>query len=163
MHSHRWDARLPDWLVAVVAGFGAGGILMLLEIAWTLLAGGGSPWPLTRKIAAMMMGEDVLQAQGYGFSVLAMALAVHYVLGMAFGVVLACIIAPFHFDSSDAMVLLTGAVFGLLLYAFNFYVMVKVFWWIADLRGAPTVVAHLIFGMATAWMYRRLERPEPQR
>lgn len=31
MLSQRWTARRPDWAAAAVAGFGAGGVLMLLS------------------------------------------------------------------------------------------------------------------------------------
>ena len=163
MRSHRWESRLPDWAAAAVAGFGAGGILMVLELAWSTLVTGDNPWLTSRMIAALMMGEDVLQSSGYSLSVVAVALLVHYVLGISFAILLAAIIAPFHFDSSAGMVLLVGAVFGLLLYGFNFYWMSGVFRWIADLRGWSTAIAHLIFGMAAAYIYLKLERSDGQR
>lgn len=161
LHSHRWVARQPDWAAAAVAGFGAGGILMVLELLWEAMATGRDPWLTSRMIAALVMGWDVLQSGGYSLNVLVSALAVHYVLGIAFGVLLAAIIAPFHLDSSVGMVLLTGAVFGAVLYLFNFYVMASAFNWFADLRGWPTLVSHVLFGMAAAYIYNVMERRKP--
>lgn len=159
MHSHRWVARQPDWAAAAVAGFGAGGILMVLELAWTALASTRDPWLATHMIAAMVMGWDALQSSGYGFGVLAAALAVHYILGIAFGIMLAALIAPFQLDSSTGMVLFAGAVFGLVLYVLNFYGMSGAFSWFAELRGWPTAIGHMIFGMSVAYIYRRMEKP----
>jgi len=82
------------------------------------------------------------------------------VLGIVMGMILAAIIAPFHLDSSAGMILLTGAVFGVIVYLFNFYGMEQIFPWFAELRGWPTLVAHLIFGMTAAAMYWKLERRE---
>lgn len=157
LHSHRWVARQPDWAAAAVAGFGAGGILMVLELLWEAVITGRDPWLTTRMIAALAMGWEVLQSTGYSLSVLVAALAVHYILGIAFAIVLAAIIAPFHLDSSPGMVLLTGAVFGAVLYLFNFYLMASAFTWFAELRGWPTLAGHVLFGMAAAYIYSVME------
>jgi len=159
MQSHRWVARQADWVAAAIAGFGAGGILMLLELAYTQFSG-GEPWRITRMVAAMAMGWEVLQTSGYSLSIVIAALVVHYVLGITFALMLAAIIAPFHLDSSHMLVILTGAAFGVLLYVLNFYGMVGAFSWFADLRGWPAFIGHVAFGASAAWFYRLLERPD---
>lgn len=157
MHSHRWEHRVPAWPAAAVSGFVAGAVLMVLELIWSVLVIGADPWGITHKIAAIVMGPAALQSADFSVGVVTVALATHYVLGIAFGVILAAIIAPFHFDSSPGMVLLTGAVFGLVLYLLNFYGMVRFFSWFADMRGWTTLATHLIFGMTAAIMYWKLE------
>jgi len=159
LQSHRWVARQADWTAAAIAGFGAGGILMLIELFWVTMRG-GDPWVLTRMVAAMVMGWEVLQTSGYDLSVVIAALAVHYVLGITFAMMLAAIIAPFQLDSSMPLVMLTGAAFGALLYVLNFYGMSNAFTWFADLRGWTTFAGHLVFGACCAMFYRMLERPE---
>jgi hypothetical protein len=159
MHSHRWVARQGDWTAAAIAGFGAGGILMLLELAYTAIRG-GDPWLISRMVAAMVMGWEVLQTSGYSLSIVIAALVVHYVLGITFALMLAAIIAPFQLDSSHGMVILTGAAFGVLLYVLNFYGMSGAFSWFADLRGWPAFIGHVAFGACAAWFYRLLERPD---
>lgn len=163
MHSHHWEHRLPDWPAAAVSGFVAGAVLMVLELLWTTNVIGSSSWSTSHMIAAIVMGRDVLQSIDFNFTVVTVALVTHYVLGIVFGMILSAIIAPFHFDSSVGMVLLIGTVFGLGLYLFNFYGMVRLFPWFADMRGWATLVAHLIFGITTAGMYWQLERRDPDR
>lgn len=158
MHSHRWAQRTPNWSAAAVSGFAAGAILMVLELLWSTLIMDGSPWLISHMIAAIAMGPEVLQSSDFNLAIVAAALITHYVLGVVLGVVLAAIIAPFHLDSSIGMLLLAGAVFGLAIYLVNFYGMIRLFPWFADLRGLTTLAAHLIFGMAAAVIYRKLER-----
>jgi len=64
LQSHRWVARQADWTAAAIAGFGAGGILMLMELLWATVQG-GDRWLTTRMVAAMVMGWEVLQTSGY--------------------------------------------------------------------------------------------------
>jgi hypothetical protein len=131
---------------------------MVLELIWSILPPGTSPWLVSHKIAAIVLGPDTLQSSDFSIGVVALALATHYVLGIAFGIVLAAIIAPFHFDSSTGMLVLVGAVFGALIYLFDFYGMAHAFNWFVDMRGWETFVAHLVFGITAALMYWQLER-----
>lgn len=159
LQSHRWVARQADWTAAAIAGFGAGGILMLLELIWATVQG-PDRWAVTRMVAAMVMGWEVLQTSGYDLTVVIAALAVHYILGITFAMMLAAIIAPFQLDSSIGLVTLVGAAFGVLLYVLNFYGMAEAFTWFTELRGWPTLFAHMIFGASCALFYRMLERTE---
>ncbi|MNK04317.1 hypothetical protein D3C87_221780 [compost metagenome] len=158
MHSHHWEQRMPDWTVAAVSGFAAGAVLMVLELLWSTIIMGTSPWVMSHMIAAIVLGQDALQSTDFSLEVVGVALATHYVLGIGLGLILAAIIVPFRFDSSIGMVLLTGAVFGVLIYLFNFYGMVRFFTWFAELRGWTTMLGHVIFGMVAAAMYWKLEQ-----
>jgi len=159
MQSHHWQARLPDWAAAAIAGFGAGGVMMLLEVLWAVTAGADDPWRPTHMVAAMAMGWDALQTTGYSLAIVATALIIHYLLGTVFGVLLAAIVAPFRLDSSAGMILLSGALFGLALYGLNFYGMTGVYPWFAELRGWGNALGHMLFGAAAALIYLQLERP----
>lgn len=160
LHSHHLEHRRPDWVAAAASGFVAGAILMVLELFWSAIVQDSNPWVTSHKIAAIVLGTDVLRSADFSVGIVGVALIIHYALGIAFGLVLASIIAPFRFDSSIGMALLVGAVFGLLLYLINFYVLTSVFSWFADMRGWATLIANLLFGMALAVMYMKLERPE---
>lgn len=155
--SHRWRVREPDWVIGALAGFGAGGIVMVLELAFAA-ATGADPWRTPRLIAALVLGSPALQIGGYSLAVVIAALAVHYLLGTFFGLVLAAIVAPFRLDSSAVMVIAAGAVFGVLLYLFNFYVITAVLPWFAEMRGWATVLGHVEFGVMAGLIYRMLER-----
>ncbi|ABF10822.1 hypothetical protein ACUXAV_002678 [Cupriavidus metallidurans] len=157
MHSHHYMRRLPDWTAAAVSGLAAGALLIVVEMFWSTMVAGVHPWGTTRMVAAIVLGRDVLQNSFFSVSTVAAALIIHFVLGAILGCVLCAIIAPFQLDSSVGMSLLVGAVFGLVVYMFNFYVMTSAFPWFVDQRGWHTLVGHLIFGMAIAICYWKLE------
>lgn len=159
-HSHHLEHRSPDWVAAAASGFVAGAILMVLELFWSSIVLDANPWITSHKIAAIVLGTDALRSTAFSVGIVGVALIIHYVLGIVFGLVLAAIIAPFRFDSSMGMALLVGAAFGLILYLINFYALTTVFPWFADMRGWASLIANLIFGMALALLYTKLERPE---
>ena len=157
LQSHRFTTREPDWAIGALAGFGAGGIVMLIELAFAA-AIGADPWRVPRLIAAMALGSPVLQPGGYALDVVIAALAIHYVLGTFFGLLLAAIMAPFRLDSSVVMAVVSGAAFGVLMYLFNFYAITSVLPWFAEMRGWVTVLGHVEFGVMAGLIYRMLER-----
>lgn len=159
LHSHHWEARSPDWMVAAISGFVAGAVLMALELLWTANVMGMTPWTVSHMVAAIVLGPDAMASSEFSLRIVTVALVTHYVLGIVFGMILAAISAPFRLDSSVGMALFTGAVFGLLLYLFNFYGMTRMYPWFAELRGWPTGVVHLVFGMVAAFLYWKMERP----
>jgi hypothetical protein len=159
-HFIPWERSRPDWIVAAVAGFAAGAVLMVLDLLWSAFVDPGGPWRTSHMIAPIFTGADVTRSPSFDFSVgvVAIALAVHYVLGIVFGLILAAIMTPLHFDSTLEKASLTGAVFGVALYLVNFYGLVRLFPWLAELRGWPTIGAHLVFGIVTALLYAKLGR-----
>jgi hypothetical protein len=157
MHSHHYVHRTPDWRAAVSAGVIAGVVFLLLESLLTL-AIGASPWTMLKMTAAITMGPGVLQSAPYQFGVLLAALMVHFFIAIVFVLALSLVIAPFQLDSSWAMATFAGALFGLVAYLFNFYIMTAFFPWFAEMRNMVTVVTHILAGIAAADMYMRLER-----
>ncbi len=158
LRSHQWEARVPDWIAAAIAGFVAGAVVMVMELLWSIVVLDISPWAAPHLVAAIVMGPSALESTAFSVSVVTVALLTHYVLGAIVGVILASIIAPFHFDSSILMIASIGAMFGLVLYIFNFYGMVHIFPWFAGMRNGVTLTSHLLFGITAAIMYRQLER-----
>jgi hypothetical protein len=162
MRSNRLESGRPDWLAGAVAGFAAGAILMVLELLWAATELGGNPWITTHKIAAIVMGQDALRSMNeFNVPITAVALVIHYLLGIFTGLVVAGIVTGFHYDNNLSMVLLVGIVLGVVIYLINFYVLTAYFHWFSDLRGSATMLAHMIFGMAAAamyWQFGRIER-----
>lgn len=167
LHLHRWGRNRPDWTAAAVSGFAAGAILMVLELAWAATMSGNGPWRTPQLVAALVLGPDTLAASAYSFSVrvAALALVIHYALGILFGLVLGYVIAGFHYETSLGVMPLFGAGVGVLLYLVNFYVLTQLTPWFAELRGWPTLFAHIVFGVSTALLYWQLWRRgvNPQR
>jgi hypothetical protein len=167
LHLHHWERREPDWSAAAVSGFAAGAVLMVLELLWVTIMSGAGPWRISELVAALVLGSDSLRSSAGSFSVLivAVALATHYTLGVVFGMVLGFISAGFHYDTGPGALAIVGVAFGALLYLFSFHGATHVFWWLAELRGWTTLVAHLIFGVTASLLYWKLarRRPSPQR
>ena len=158
---HRWQRRRTDWLVAAVAGFAGGAVLMVLELLWSAVAmDEAGPWRTSRMVAALVMGTGVLQASGHSFDpvVVAVALMTHYLLGVLFGVVLGFVTTGLRYETNAGVMLGFGALFGAVLYLFDFYGMVQFFPWFVELRGWPTLIAHLVFGITAALLYWKLAR-----
>ncbi|MDB5752353.1 MAG: putative rane protein [Ramlibacter sp.] len=155
-----WKWRATDWTAAAVSGFAAGAVLMVLDLIWSALFHPDGPWRTSHMIAPIFIGTDALKATGYGFSVgvVAIALATHYLLGMVFGLVMGAVLTQFKLDASASLALAAGAILGIALYLVNFDLLVGFFPWLAELRGPATIAAHVLFGVVTALLYRRLRR-----
>jgi hypothetical protein len=159
-HTATVERRTPDWLVGAVAGLAGGAAVMLLDLLWSVIVHDASPWRMSYMIAAILMGRDILQAPGYGFDlvIVAVSLVAHYGLGIVFGLILAALMTPLHLDASLPRALAAGAVFGLLLHFVNFYGMVAFFPWFEELRGVATLIADIVFGVVAAFIYWRFAR-----
>ncbi|AQV93879.1 hypothetical protein BJN34_08245 [Cupriavidus necator] len=158
MQSHRYTHRWPDWRAAALAGLVAGVVFLVLDLLAAMLMG-ASVWKTLTMIGAILLGPDVLtQTATFQMSVLLAAVGVHFVLSVVFALILATIMAPFHFDSSVGMASVVGALFGLGLLLVNFYGMTAVFPWFAEARGWVTAIAHIVFGLVAADSYLKLER-----
>lgn len=154
LQSHRFTHRSPDWAAAAVAGFVACAFFCAVEMLMVLLVTGQSPWVPPRMVAAIVLGPGILsQPATFDVSIVAMALMVHAAIGVVLGVVLGAIIAPFRLDSDIVTVSIAGAVFGLVVYAVNFYVMTQLFPWFIESRSWIMVAGHVIFGAFAGYMY----------
>ena len=161
--SLQWTRRTPDWTVAAVAGLAAGAVLMVLDMIWSSLFAGGGPWQTSHMIAPIFVGSQVAQTHAYSFSagVVAIALATHYVLGIVFGLILGTVMAHLNLDTTLRRAVSTGAVFGIALYVIDFYGIVRLFPWLAELRSLATLAAHMVFGVVAALVYWRYQRSPP--
>lgn len=147
-------ARGVDWSAAAWAGIISGAVFMMLEMVMVPVFMEGSPWGPPRMIAAIAMGQDVLPPPAtFDFVILMAAILVHFILSVAFALVLAWII--YRWAMGPAV--LAGAVYGLVLYLVNFYVLTAVFPWFANARNWVSIFAHVMFGVIAAWAYKVLE------
>lgn len=158
MQRHVGDGRDPDWFAAIVAGLGAGAILMVVDLLWSTMVNAEGPWVTSRMIAAAVLGPQLLESSTFNLPAVIVALVAHYSSGVVFAVLVAYVSTRMRLDTSAGLALLTGAVAGLLLYLFNFYVLVHLFPWFAQIRGLATIAAHLIFGASATLLYWKLQR-----
>lgn len=158
MHPHYWVRRAPDWPAAVVSGLAASAVLMVLELCWSATLGDMGPWVVSRKVAAISMGQQVLQSSTFAVDVMTVALLTHYLLGIFSGVVIGILIAGFHWETSLGMMQVIGGVFGAVIYLVNFYALGQAFPWFVELRGWTAWFGHIAFGMSAAVIYWKLSR-----
>ena len=156
----RSHARATDWAAAAVSGFAAGAVLMVLDLVWSSIFNAHGPWRTSHMIAPLFIGTDILRTTGYAFNVwvVSIALATHYVLGVAFGVVMAAIMVRVHADATPGRAAAAGGILGLVLYIVNFEGLTQFFPWLVELRGGETLAAHVVFGLVAALLYWRLKR-----
>lgn len=160
-----WKWRATDWAAAAVAGFAAGAVLMVLDLIWSGVFNPEGPWRTSHMIAPIFVGADSFRTSGFHFSVsvVAIALATHYVLGIVFGIVLAAAMVQLELERRPGTALLAGVVLGTALYVVNFDLLVLVFPWLVHMRGADTLAAHVVFGVVAALLYWRLKRTGAER
>jgi uncharacterized membrane protein YagU involved in acid resistance len=77
---------------------------------------------------------------------------IHFALSVILALVLAWIVSRWHLNTGLAVA--AGAVFGLVIYLVNFYpVASALFPWFAMARNWISILSHVVFGMAVAWVY----------
>lgn len=135
------------------AAFGAAVGSTVIELLLWAIAGDDAIQNLfrdARLTAAIVMGRSVLGASG-GFDPLVMGVAtlVHAMLSLVYAAVLAWLVHSL----SCVAALFAGGAFGLLLYGVNLYGFTAIFPWFIPVRGAITLVAHLVFGITAAVVY----------
>ncbi|KGC06418.1 hypothetical protein [Burkholderia cepacia] len=135
------------------AAFGAAVGSTVVELLLWAIAGDDAVRNLLRDArltAAIVMGRSVLDTSG-GFDPLVMGVAtfVHAMLSLVYAAAVARLVRSL----SCVAALLAGGAFGLLLYGVNLYGFTAIFPWFIPVRGAITLIAHLVFGMTAASVY----------
>ena len=103
-------------------------------------------------IAAIGMGKGVLPPPAtFDLGIMMIAMVIHLVLAALLGIVFAFVAS--RFVSNRTMLLLAGAVFGLVVYFVNFYGLTAFFPWFAMARNAISIFSHVIFGIVLAGVY----------
>jgi len=144
-----------DWKAAIGAGIIAGIVFMMLEMILVGTIGGQSPWGPPRMIAAMAMGESVLPPPAtFDPGIFLAAMVIHFALSIVVGVTLGWAISRRRMSLIAATA--AGTLFGLLIYAFDFYVMTAAFPWFAMARGGISIFAHAVFGLVLGWAYHAI-------
>jgi len=146
----------PDFRAAVYAGIVAGALATLVQMALWSTFTDALPAILFRDArfaAALLLGRGVLPPPAsFDAWVILVATFVHFALSIAYGLVLAPVIARL----STRLSLLAGAGFGLGLYIVNLHGFTAIFPWFEESRDWIAMVAHVAFGLVAAGTYRML-------
>lgn len=143
-----------NWSAAVYGGIAAGILGTLAQIALWSVFTDALPTIFFRDArftAAIVLGRTVLPPPAsFDGPVMLVATLVHFALSVVYGVILSGLISRLRNSAS----LLAGAAFGLSLYAINMYGFTTVFPWFEAARDWITVVAHLVFGITAAGVFK---------
>ncbi|MGH2536328.1 MAG: hypothetical protein ACRDHL_02920 [Candidatus Promineifilaceae bacterium] len=146
--------QLLDWRAAIWAGLIAGAVLLIVLLVGYPLFTGGSPVIVLRYISSLLLGDEVLlPGEGSDAAVVVVALIVHFVLSVLFTLLLAFIIYRWEL----VIGILGGALYGLALYAINFFLLTNVFDWFAPARSLPFALALVLYGAVAGGVYELLE------
>ncbi len=144
-----------NWNAAIKAGLIAGAVFMILEMLLVATVGGMSPWGPPRMIAAIVLGEGVLPPPATFEPVsFIVAMLVHFALSILLAIIFALVAGRAR--SSATAATLAGLVFGLIVYAINFYGMTALFPWFAMARNGISIFVHAVFGLVLGYSYWKL-------
>nr|WP_298138451.1 hypothetical protein [uncultured Pseudomonas sp.] len=157
--SQSYQQDKTDWSASVWAGIIAGVVFMIAQMLLVMLFLQQSPWGPLRMIAAILLGRDVLTpAAGFDAVVMLAAMAVHFVLSAAIGLIVGWIV---HRLSGTSAILI-GLAAGLVIYFINFYLIAPiVFPWFTQAQNWVTLLAHALFGLVLGGSYAALRKHKP--
>ncbi len=146
-----------------IGGVVAGVIFAVAEVIAAVLQGQPA-WAPLQLIAAVALGERALSEAALTPHVVAVALGVHALLSIGYGIILAVVgMATFASGTSVWGMTLTGMAFGFALWLVNFFIIAPlVFPWFTAVDQAVQFVLHVFFFGAPLGFYlgRRLAHSE---
>ncbi|MDT8321488.1 MAG: hypothetical protein RQ826_13265 [Xanthomonadales bacterium] len=150
-----------DWKAGALAGFIAGVVFLMLEMARVWIVQDMSPWGPPYMMAAMGLGADVLPAMGsraeFDLKIVVIAMMIHFPLAVIYGLFGAWLMHRFDF----AISVLIGVGLGLAIYLVNFYMIAPTaFPWFEMGRNWLGAFAHTLFGAVIAISYCALKKPD---
>lgn len=146
--------QVVDWRAAFIAGIVGGTVFLILSLLLIPAAFGGNGWIVIRYLASIVMGESVLPPPAtFDATVTVVALLVHYLLSLAFALILAVITHRWGF----VVGIVVGAVYGFSLYLINMYTFTFFFEWFFVMNSWVFAFTHVVFGAVSGGIYEALE------
>ena len=154
---------LPDivGLGGALAGLG-GGLAMAIVAAMLSLSLGQDLWHEPKVIASLLFGSGAIAQPGFVAGPALVGSLIHMLmsalLGALFGIVTRRVL---HLTSDFGTPLMAGVIYGLLIWAAAYFVVVPVFApQLAEIYAPSFIVQHLVYGAVTGLLYTWL-RPQP--
>lgn len=149
--------QVVDWSAAVWAGLISGTLFLVLNLIFIPAFIGGNGWVVIRLMGSIVLGEEALAPPAtFELDIFVVAILTHYVMSISFALILAIITHRWGFRTG----IMVGAVFGLALYAINFYSLSYFFPWFFIMRNNVFIVTHIIFGAVAGGIYEGFEVEE---
>lgn len=146
---------LRHWKAALYAGIIAAVVSLIVETPIVWFLADLSLWVSARMAAAMVLGREVLPPPAtFDLWIVTVALSIHLVLSMLYGLILALILTWFMRRMTLVRAIVIGVVFGLALYLINLHGFAPLlFPWFIALQNGITVFSHIVFGAALGGAY----------
>jgi hypothetical protein len=146
--------QLVDWRAALWAAFLSGWAFFLLTLFALPRVTGGNAWVMTRFMASLSLGQEILPPPpSFDAGALMAAILTNFILTLFFGLFVAYVIHR----GGLLLGILGGAILGLAVYTINFYVFTYFFPWFFPLRGWATAFNHVVLGALAGGIYEWLE------
>ncbi|SDY02022.1 sodium:proline symporter [Nitrosomonas sp. Nm33] len=146
------------WLAACLAGVAAAIFSTVAQILLWWFFWDALPSILYRDVrfaAAIIMGEGVLPPpMTMDWQIMLIATGIHFALSIIYALILSWLIRPLAMKAA----LIAGGLFGMGLFVVNMYGFVSIYPWFVETRDWITLVAHIVFGISAAAMYKVLAR-----
>jgi hypothetical protein len=145
--------KLVDFRAVFWAGILSGLVFLVVNMLLSLFIL-GTPWIFVRMVAALVLGQEVLPPPAsFDAGIFILAVGIHLLLSLLFTAILAVIIHKWGL----AVGIIGGALFGLALYAINFYTFSFFFPWFFSLRSWIILLSHVFYGATAGGLYEALE------
>jgi hypothetical protein len=145
--------QVVDFRAAFWSGIISGLVFLVVNMLLSLLLL-GTPWIFIRMVAALLLGQQVLPPPAsFDPWIFIVAVGIHLFLSLLFTTILAMIIHKWGL----AVGIIGGALFGLALYAINFYTFSFFFPWFYSLRSWIILLSHIFYGATAGGLYEALE------
>jgi hypothetical protein len=147
---------LKFWVAVLYAAIVAGIVSTIVQLLlwwafWDALP--GILYRDARFAAAIIMGQEALPPpETFDWQVMFIATGIHFILSIVYVIMLSQLIDRLKLKSS----LIMGGLYGLALFTINMYGFVILLPWFVETRDWITVVAHIIFGVSAAGVYKAL-------
>lgn len=149
--------QIMDVSSAIWGGVIAGTAFLLLQMAMAIWLLASSPWVVFRWNAAIVLGKSVLPPPAdFNLIIVIIGLMIHYATSIGASLLLAFMIHRWGLIVG----IFGGALFGLGLYAVNYYTLTYFFDWFFPLRNWIMVAGHIMFGALAGGIYEALEVEE---
>ena len=152
------NRTFSPWKVVTGSGIIAGLVFLGVEMILAAITSPNGMFGPLKMIASIVMGESILdRGIEQGTVVVLIATFVHIMLSVTYTGILFAVVQ----SMKKPAVMLSGAVFGLVLYLVNFYAFTELFFWFASERNWMSLVSHLVFGLTASYCITRFFTPEP--
>lgn len=144
---------------AVQVGLGSGLVLLVAAMAIMFLIG-QSPWEPVRMSAGILLGPEALSpVSPMDLGLFLTGLLVHFGLSVAYALAITAIVWRMPRTKAIAV----GVSLGLFIYILNFYFLIALFPWFAEVRNIISLALHLAFGGLVGYLFKyraRIRRHE---